>query len=345
MTKQLYLIGSVVLLLLLAAPAVNAQDAAAADAKEPEKAWKTGAGVGLDFAQLLTINPRQGAGQNRVGFGGAINLFANYRMGRLAWDNLGLWQFGIQRLGSGIIAQGSDTKIPFQKAIDELRLNSKIGYKIAENSKLFYAADFSLLSQLTPTYKGTADFPGNFLSDISGQNLSPLSKLFAPATVTLSVGIDYKPLPNLSFFYSPIGAKWIMVTDDAIAATGVHGNPVEGTPVNGIYPTFDNTASQLGSLLRMNYTAKYFKEKVAYTSAMTLFSNYLANPQNIDVDWTNEFAVTLAKGLQASLLFNVFYDDDVLVQITDYDAPNGVSGLGKRVSMTQQLLIKYNLVF
>jgi hypothetical protein len=35
----------------------------------------------------------------------------------------------------------------------------------------------------------------------------------------------------------------------------------------------------------------------------------------------------------------------VLVQITDWDAVGGVSGLGKRVSITQQMLIKYNLTF
>ena len=42
MTKQLYLIGSVVLLVLLAMPMAYSQDAApAAETKEPEKAWPT----------------------------------------------------------------------------------------------------------------------------------------------------------------------------------------------------------------------------------------------------------------------------------------------------------------
>lgn len=327
------------LLLAIAAPLV-AQDApaAAAPAEEPPL-WTKGAGIGLDLAQLLQINPRQGAGQNRLGLGGAINFFANHRKGRVAWDNLASWQFSVQRLGSGIISQGSDTKIPFQKAIDELRLNSKIGYKITENSKFFYAADFSFLSQATPTYLGTEEFPGNFLSDISGMNATPLSKLFSPATITLSVGIDYKPTDKLSFFYSPIGAKFIIVANDSIAATGVHGNPRESNI------DFENVSSQLGSLLRANFTTKTLEDRLTYTSALTLFSNYLLKPENVDLDWTNELAFNIFKGFQASLTVNVFYDDDVMVQITDNDAPNGVSGLGKRVSITQQLLLKYALVF
>ena len=63
------------------------------------------------------------------------------------------------------------------------------------------------------------------------------------------------------------------------------------------------------------------------------------------MDWVNEMAVTLFKGLQLSMLINVFYDHDVKVQISDSDAPGGGSGLGRRVSITEQLLIKYNLVF
>ena len=43
--------------------------------------------------------------------------FANYKKERIAWDNLGSWQFGVQRLGSGLISQTSTEKIPFQKAI------------------------------------------------------------------------------------------------------------------------------------------------------------------------------------------------------------------------------------
>ncbi|MFN7119331.1 MAG: DUF3078 domain-containing protein [Saprospiraceae bacterium] len=304
--------------------------------------WRTGAGVGFDFAQLFQLNPRQGAGQNRLGFGGATNIFAKYRKNRLAWDNLGNWQFGLQRLGSGVIAQGTTQQIPFQKAIDEFRLNSKLGFKASETSKFFYTADFFLFSQITPTYNDPA-LPGNFpgaLSDTS--NL--LSRFFAPATITLSTGIDYKPNPKISFYYSPIAAKFIIVANDEIAATGVQGNPVTRN-ASGTIVDFENVDAQFGSLMRINYTSKFLQDRLAYTSALLLFSNYVNDPQNIDVDWTNELALNIFKGLQLSLTANIFYDHDIQVQITDYDAPNGVSGLGRRVSLTQQLLLKYNVVF
>jgi hypothetical protein len=80
-------------------------------------------------------------------------------------------------------------------------------------------------------------------------------------------------------------------------------------------------------------------------SALVLFSNYLNKPQNIDLDWTNEIGIALYDGFKISMLINAFYDDDVMVQISDRNSPNGISGLGKRLSITQQLLFKYNIIF
>lgn len=318
----------------------------AQDEEPAPEGWDRGASLGLDFSQLLQINPKQGAGQNRLGFGGALNYFANYKMGRTAWETNALWQFGLQRLGSGLIAQGTDQKIPFQKAIDELRINSKYGIATKEGGKLFWTINAGLLTQATPTYQFPDTYPGNFISDFTDSGETPLSKLFAPATLTLSIGADYKVNDNFSIFFSPLSSKFIIVGNDVIASRGVHGNPVEGTPdANGIYADFQNVDSQLGTLAQIKYNNKFAEDKATYTSTINLFSNYLRNPQNVDLDWTNAFGYELFKNFQLNLLLNVFYDDDVRVQITDNDAANGVSGLGQRVSLTQQLLLTYSRTF
>lgn len=309
--------------------------------------WTIGAGLGADFSQLLQINPRQGAGQNRIGFGGAVSAFGKYRKNRLAWDNFATWLFAVQRIGSGVIAQGDDTKpIPFQKAIDDFRLNAKIGYQTSKTSKFFYTGDLFFTTQFTPTYQGSDEFPGNFLTDVIGQG-NLLSRFINPATLNLSLGIDHKPNDNLSIYYSPLGAKFIFVPDDFIASLGVHGNPVDGDPdpETGRFTDFDNTFSAVGQSLRVNYSNSFLGDRATVISNLLLFSNYLENPQNIDVDWTNELAFSIFAGLKLAATVNVFYDDDVRVQITDWDAPNGVSGLGKRVSITQQILLTYSVTF
>lgn len=310
--------------------------------KKAPSPWKLGAGIGIDFTELLQINPRQGAGQNRVGLGGALTAFAKRTKGRTAIDNNAGWQFGVQRLGAGPFVNGGN--LPFQKAIDEFRTSTKIGYQASDTSHFFYTGDVNLRSQLTPTYKGTKQYPGNFLSDISGLHTNPIAQAFAPATLTVSAGLDFKPNDKLSFYYSMFGGKFIIVASDSIARQGIHGNPVVKN-AQGVIVSYKNIDKQIGSLMKVNYTNKFVDNKLRLASQMILYSNYLRQPQNIDVDWTNELTYTLAKAFRLSLTMNVFYDHDVLVQITNYEAPGGVLGTGRRVSITQQFLMKYAINF
>jgi hypothetical protein len=313
--------------------------------QEPESYWNSGAGIGLDAAQLLQINPRVGAGQNRLGFGGAVNAFAKYSRRRLVWDSQGNWQFGVQRLGSGVIGSGAEVKIPFQKGIDKFQLESKLGYKITESGRLFFATNANLISQLTPTYLGTESYPGNFLTDISGLNATPQSAFLSPADLGLSAGIDFKPTDNWSIYYSPLAARVIIVAKDEIAALGVHGNPVT-KDATGTIVSYRNADVQMGSQFRVAYRNKFAQGKLNYTTALQLYTNYLKDPQNIDLQfWNNEFALQLFKNFQLNMTINMYYDHDILVQITDYSSPNGVAGLGRRLSVTQQLLMKYAITF
>lgn len=324
--------------------------------KEAAEGWTRGAGIGLDIGSLLLINPRAGAGDNRIGFGGAANYFAKYRMNKVAWDNIVSLNFSMQKIGAGLlnplVGQG---KIPYQKNIDELRLNSKFGYKTAEESKFYYAADLAFLSQLTPTWSG------NFMRDVFDTG-TPVSKLFSPATINFSIGLDYKPQDNLSIYFSPIALKTILVLDDDIAATPVfngdglivgslHGNPIEGDGMGNVQ-SFENAFFAMGAALRTTYTKKLLGDKMSWTSNMLLFSNYLDKPQNIDIDWTNELAVTIIDGLQFSLTANLFYDHDVFVQQTNFDEVGGIERdangnpvLRRNVSLTFQPLLKYIKVF
>jgi hypothetical protein len=292
--------------------------------------WDTGAGIGIDVTQLLQINPRVGAGQNNIGLSGAINIFANYLKDRVSWDNTASWQFGVQKLGAGPLPGGD--KVPFQKAIDELRLNSKFGYKTSQTSKFSYAADFAFLSLVAPAYPGGDTYPGLLLSNVN--DTITLARFLSPATVNFSLGIDFKPVKGLSIYYSPIAYKGIYVANDAIAALNVHGNE-EGK----------NTFHNMGSLVRFVYGHKFADERIILASNLSLFSNYLMEPQNIDVDWQNQLDLMVVKNLSVTLLLNLFYDHDVKVQITDYDSPAGVRGVGRRVSVTEQLLLKYRLTF
>ncbi len=307
-----------------------------------EDGWLSGGGFGVDLGQLLQINPKVGGGENRLGIGGAISYFAKYKKGLLRFDNIGSLNLSVIKLGTGILASTASiakVKQPFQKSVDELRLNSRLGYKASANSKFAYAVDFGFLSQFTPTYRGTDN--KNYIRQFNTGtiNTSIVSKFFSPAYITLAPGIDYNPQENLSFFLAPFGYKSVIVADKDIARLNIHGNKWNSPE------DFKLSDNQVGGLLKCIYTGKYAKDKISHNSTLTLFSNYLHNPQNVDLDWINQFGFNIYKGFEISLWSDIFYDDDVKVQVTDYTQVGGVRGTGNRLSFVEQLLIKYNIIF
>lgn len=316
--------------------------------------WVKGAGMGIDFLQLLQINPQVGAGENRLALGGVASYFANYKKGRKAWDNTIDYLIGVQKLGSGYYTLNPGINTPWQKSIDQLRLGSKYGYRSSETSKFYYSGLFTFESQLLSTYTDTTfvnPIKGNYLRDVTGKGQGPIAKFLSPARITLSPGIDYKHDEHLSVFLSPASLKMIIVADKniaAIPARDANGAPlgvgIHGTPWRS-YTDYDQTLVQLGATLAAQYTNKFLNDRVAFKSGLTLFSNYLKEPQNIDVDWTTETAFMIWKGISVSLNTRLFYDHDIPVQITDKNAVGGVSGLGQRVSFTEQLYLKYNYIF
>ena len=285
--------------------------------------WFKGAGIGLDFTQLALINPRFGSGENKIGFGGLGNLFANYKRDKIYWNNAASMQFAVQQIGI--------SSNPFLKNLDRFVFGSKIGYKF--NDKWAAALDANLETQLTPTYQG------NILKPTKGESI--VANFFAPATIKVSPGIDYLATPHLTFFFSPASLKLIYINDQKIADLGIFGTKAND---NGI--GFKKSDLQLGANLKGIYTNKLFNDKLMVNSVLDLYSNYLRNPQNIDVNWHNDFSWNIYKGLALNLLVDVLYDDDILVQVDRNKNKIYEPGEeGKRPTIIQALLIKYNLVF
>ncbi|MBP6184386.1 MAG: DUF3078 domain-containing protein [Saprospiraceae bacterium] len=293
-------------------------------AKKDADGWVIGGGLGLDFAQLAMFNPRVGSGDNRIAFGGLGNIFANYKRGRKEWvSNISL-QEAVQQLG------GAD----WQKSLDVLRLNSKYSYQTSDE-RWSYAAVLTFESLAMPTY------PGNFLvkqDDADGI----LAKFLSPARLELSPGINFKPNAQWNFFFAPASYKLIYVADQDIANLGIHGTQLvdETDPSLG----YEKSFHQVGARFTAGYTNKFFKDRMTYTSRFDLFSNYLNNPQNIDVLWQNDLGWQLWKGLSLNFLLEGFYDHDILVQ-RKRPTETDPGELGRQTSWTQALLVKYNFIF
>lgn len=286
-----------------------------------DTSWTTGGSIGLDLSQLALINPKIGAGENKLSFGGLNTLFAKYKKGKIAWDTDAALQLGVQRLGI------SDN--PFTKNIDLLRINSKVGFGFAD--KLNGALLFTLESLLLPTYDDYA------LSSTGDNALQ--AKFFSPANIIVAPGLDYVYNEHLSVFLAPIAYKSVIVLDDDIASLGVHGNPWTS-------PTeFENIKHEMGANLNAKYNRLYY-EKLSVGSELNLFYDYLAAEHGVefvDVTWINELGYELFKGFSLNLLLDLRWDRDVASVLGEDIVPDGLTEF-KKWMITEAFVIKYNYV-
>ena len=321
------------------------------DAK-PAGPWKRTISLGIDAGQLSLVNPRLGAGESRVNLGGALNAVFNYKQGRYTWDNSAAALFAVQKLGSGIAPlPGSNTNFsrPFQKSTDELRMNSKFGISFKESGKFFAAVDAALLTQLTPTF-GLSD-GNNYLSDVRKLGIGDVkAKFFSPAVASMAVGVDYKPYPKLSIFFSPLTLRSVIVHSDNISSRP----STAGASTNAFGVNIDKNAQvNMGSMLRAMYAEKFFKEKLIVSSNISLYGAY-SHGRGVKVDWANQLSWKLFKGFQLGFNVNLLYDEEILVQVSDKNGLNGVRIdpvtlkpvlVNNKPSIIQQLLLKYATSF
>ncbi len=278
-----------------------------ANAQSDTSYWTNGGQFALNGSQTSFTNWAAG-GENQISIKASAQLFANYLKGNTAWDNLLLADLGTSRQG----------KQDYRKGDDKIEFNTKYGRKASD--KWFYTALFNFKSQFTNGYE--------YVNDTTKITLS---NFLAPAYFKLGLGMDYKPNKNLSVFLSPATVKWTLVNDQALADAGKFGlEPAIRDTAGNIVAHANKIRTEAGALIRVTYK-KDIWENVNFASILELYSNYLKNPQNVDVDWQFVFTFKVNKYLNAQINGHLIYDDDVNI---NYDS-NGDGILNANGPKTQ----------
>lgn len=235
--------------------------------------WKKGGMVNLSTAQTSLTNWAAG-GQSSVAVNGLLSLFASNKTAKALWENY-------LDLGYGTLKQG---KQDWWKTDDKIEFTSKYGYKTSE--KLYVAALVNFRTQFANGY----NYPNDSVK---------ISGLLAPGYFLGAVGLDYKPGDNFSLFVAPVTSKITLVTDQDLADAGAFGvDPGK------------NAKSEFGAYLRA-FLKQNLMENITFQSKLDLFSNYLHNPQNIDVNWECLLSMKVNKYIAATVSTQLVYDDDI----------------------------------
>ena len=294
---------------------VKAQDAAIKDIQNTaqkelpkdtahKSGWKKGGLFSLNLGQGGSRNWAAGAEKFSFSTAVFVNLFANNIHGKWSWNNnLDLAYALVNTTSQGV--RKNDDKIDFL---------SRVGYSLAP--KLDVSGVLSFRTQFTDGYEY------NYL----GKGLQHrISGLFAPAYLTIAPGITWKPTSYFSVFISPISGRWVIVSNSpysylyqgGVAPTGEIETPLATN--YGVDPG-QKVKIEMGAFLSANFNKEVMKN-VVYISKLELYSNYLATrrvgetikkarPQNVDVYWTNAFAMKVNKWLNVNYNFDLIYDDD-----------------------------------
>ena len=240
------------------------------------KVWKTGGILRFTMTQGAQDNWAAGGDNNTLGLSSFFSGYAYYKKGKNSWDNTIDLAYGFLKT----------TSLGSRKSDDKIDLLSKYGYEIGKNWYISGLVNFR--TQFAPGYAYPAGKAPVLTSDF-----------LAPAYIILSPGFNYMPNKQFSFFISPATLRWTIVKNDSLSAQGAYG-----------VDSGKHVRLEFGAYSTISYTAK-ISENAVYTGRLDLFSNYLHDPQDVDVNLTNLIAVKVTGILTMTVAFNLIYDNDV----------------------------------
>lgn len=274
------------------------------------KYWKYRTEASFALNQASASNWVKG-GENNISTLLDITGYANYSN-----KDLKITSDNFARIKNGLIWSEANG---IRKNVDLLETNSKV------NHKAFGKFDFSAIllfkTQMTKGY----NYPNDSV---------PVSRFMNPVILTAGIGLDYKPNKTTSINVSPFSYKGTFVPDTLHIDQTKYG-----------IDKFRKSKNEPGASFMITNEFKPVKT-VTITNRLQLFTNYINNPQNIDIDW--EMIVVASLNWFTDVRFNthLIFDDDTKTVLYDNNNkpvtnPDGTQKKTARVQFKELLGLSF----
>ena len=247
-------------------------EAAAAKLKEEKPNGWVKKGTFTLLANQATFNNWLAGGQSNISGNVGLNYDFNYKSTTWNWDNKIIAGYGLTKV------KGQD----MQKSDDRFVFNSLAGKKASGD--WYYSFFFNFQTQ----------FDSGFDLD-SGIKTS---HFFSPAYFQFGPGMLWKKSDNLKVNIAPATSKLILV----------HPHFTELGPSFGVAQG-DSSRFEFGAAFNGYYKFTLF-ENVTLENILNLYSNYIEDPQNVDIDYTLNLVMKINKYLTTNIAFQTVYDDN-----------------------------------
>jgi hypothetical protein len=134
----------------------------------------------------------------------------------------------------------------------------------------------------------------------------------APGYLFLGGGMEYgKHVDNLSFYFSPVTLKATFVLDETLANAGAFGVASAILDTNGdVIVDGKQVRKEVGVLMTNSYETQ-IAENIIMKHKVSLYTDYINNFGNVDMDWKIDFDFKVNSFVRATLGSHFRYDDDV----------------------------------
>ena len=243
--------------------------------------WTMAGSAGITGSQMTLTNWAAG-GDPSVAADFQFNYSVDYKKDAILWQNRLELAYGLNR------TESNGTR----KTNDKIYLSSSYGHKVYDN--LYVSALLKFNTQFANGYDYAVALPEGGYKQTSG--------FLAPAYLSGGLGVEWAPKSWLSVNASPATWKATMVTDEVL-------RPIYGLEEGSVRHEF-------GGNVKIEAKGTIWGDLSGYTR-LNLFSNFLDNPQNVDVDWTVRFDLKINKWLSANANFHLIYDDNINIPQPD----------------------------
>lgn len=224
-------------------------------------------------------------GENNFSGNIGVNYDFNYKSEDWSWDNKIIASYGLLQTQNAEFEKKTD---------DRLELNSLAGKKAWGH--WYYSFFVNFRTQFTQGYSYSTDANGKEIRE-------EFTNFMSPGYLTLGPGLLWKKRDDLKFNLAPLTSKMTFVDDSYTSFPGY---------VDGTYFGVDANKGfryELGF-----YASGYYKfnlfENVSAENILSLYSNYLEDPQNVDLDYQLNIVMTINKFLTTNFSFQTIYDDN-----------------------------------
>lgn len=239
---------------------------------QKDSTWITKGTVAILGSQS-SFSQWQAGGSNNLALNGSLNYDVNYKKDDWVWDNKFIASYGINKL------KGEEKR----KTDDRLEINSLLGKKA--KGDWYYSAFMNFKTQ----------FDAGLNPDNEEERIS---HFMSPAYLQAGLGMLWKKNDNLKVNIAPATARLIYVhshfTDEGESFGVEQGK---------------NTRFEFGASVNAYYKLQVM-ENFTIENILNLYSNYLEDPYNVDLDYQLNAVLKVNKYISTNLTFQAIYDDN-----------------------------------